>query len=386
MKKLMCFVLMMLALTGAAHADGWVEVKPGKDDLTRKEAKAFAAAFFAEKCGVEKKVFERAEWSIRYGHSTVETAEAAHWVISLEDSSDKQHCRYHTVRLTGPGEMIEWYAHGMGYDQADPGLLDYAKPVTPLSTDVQEEAVIALVREEMKKLGHRGELTFTATFAYDEHFNGGDIPVWLVQIDGASDGSWKAAVTHKGEVLSLVPYAQVFLESQTPGEEFWGATFEGAAFHEEQQLLYGIFEGTLSHEEKAAVTARWRPLVEAWIAAHPYYMNSPGWEHLVTVERVYGVPDDRAIPQEQAEILAGMALTLRLGDAYLQSREVCADYLVNDPAHPVWVFRFRRIKGLSREESRALTISNPEVTSMFNVTVDAYSGEVLGIEPTETIY
>ena len=386
MKRLICLVMMLMGLTCAAHADGWVEVKPGKADLTRKEAKAFAVAFFAEKCGVDPKVFEKAEWLIQYGHSTVEKADAAHWVISLQDSSDKQHRRSHSIRLTGSGEMIEWYAHGMGYNRAAPGLLDYATPVTPLPTDVQEDAVIALVREEMGKLGYMGELPVAATFAYDEHFNSGHIPVWLVQIDGAEDGSWKAAVTHKGELLSLVPYEQVFLENQTPGEDFWGATFEGAAYHEEQQLMYGIFEGTLSHEEKAAVTARWRPLVEKWIEEHPYYMNSPGWEHLVTIERIYGVPDDKAILQEQAEVLAGMALTLRLGDAYLQNRKVCADYLVNDPEHPVWVIRFRRIKGLSREESKALAISNPEVTSMFNVTVDAYTGEVLGIEPTETIY
>lgn len=386
MKKLICFALMMLVLFGAAHADSWVEVKPGKDDLTRKEAKAFAAAFFAKKCGVEEKVLQKAEWMILYGHSSVEKPDAAHWVISLEDSSDKQHRRSHSIWLTGPGEVIEWSAHGMTYDQADPGLLDYATPVTPLTTDVQETAVIALVREELERRGHKGELTFTATFAYDKHFNSGNIPLWLVQIDGAPDGAWKAAVTHKGELLSLVPYAQVFLENQTPGEHFWAATFEGQTYHEEQQLMYGIFEGTLSHEEKAEVTARWRPLVEKWIEEHPYYMNSPRWEYLLTIERVYGVPDEKTIPQEQAEILAGMALTLRLGDAYLPNREVCVDYLVNDPAHPVWVFRFRRIKGLSREERKALVISSPEVTPMFNVTVDAYSGEVLGIEPTETIY
>ena len=94
----------------------------------------------------------------------------------------------------------------------------------------------------------------------------------------------------------------------------------------------------------------------------------------------------RPSPEDEAQILAGMALTLQLGDAYLDRRDVRVDYLVNDPEHPVWVLRFGRIEGLSREESKALTINHPEVTSMYNVTVDAYSGEVLGIEATETIY
>ena len=106
----------------------------------------------------------------------------------------------------------------------------------------------------------------------------------------------------------------------------------------------------------------------------------------MTIERVYGVPDEKALTQSEAEMLAGIALNTHLGNAYLANREVRADYLVNDPAHPVWVMRFMRIDGLSREEYRALTINHREVTSMYNVTVDAYSGEVLGIEATETIY
>ena len=151
-------------------------------------------------------------------------------------------------------------------------------------------------------------------------------------------------------------------------------------------LFYDVIECSLTHEEKAEITARWRPLVEKWMAEHPYYLNNPGTEYIVTIERVYGVPDERAIPQSQAELLAGMALTCRLGDAYLSNRDVRVDYLVNDPEHPVWVFRFGRIDGLSREEYKHLTITAPETTSMYNVTVDAYSGEVLGIESTETIY
>ena len=81
-----------------------------------------------------------------------------------------------------------------------------------------------------------------------------------------------------------------------------------------------------------------------------------------------------------------MALTFHLGDAYLSNREVRVDYLVNDPARPVWVFRFGRIKGLGRDESKELTINHPEVTSMYNVTLDARTGEVLSIEETQTIY
>ena len=389
MKRLLCFVLMLAALSAHAFADGWVEVKPGKDDLTKAQVKEFVVKFFAEKCGVEESVLRKAEWTIQYGHSTVLTAEDAHWVV--DTYKIKGHSGLHYIYLTGPGELIKWGAHNVGeYDKAYPDLLDYATPVTPLPTDVQEDTVIALVRDEMEKLRFvkdASALTITPTFAYDEHFNiSGDIPVWLVLIEDGQGSRWKAAVSHKGDMLSLVPYKQVFRENRTPGEEFWAGTFEGVAAVEEMSLFYDVIECTLSHEEKAEITARWRALVEKCMAEHPYYLNNPGIEYIGTIERVYGIPDDKAIPQSDGEKLAGAALTEHLGDAYLSKRDVRVDYLVNDPEHPVWVFRFGRIDGLSREESKALTINHPEATSMYNVTVDAYTGEVLGIEATENIY
>ena len=390
MKKLLCAVLaVMLLLTCMAHADGWVEIKPGKGDLTKAQVKEFVVQFFAEKCGVEESVLRKAEWTIQYGHSTLLTAEDAQWVV--DTYKIKGHSGLHYIYLTGPGEVIKWGAHNVGeYDKAYPDLLDYATPVDPLPTDVQADAVIALTREEMVQQGFvkdASALTITPTFAYDEHFNtGGTIPVWLVLIEDGQGGRWKAAVSYKGDMLSLVPYEQAFLENRTPGEEFWAGTFEGVAAVEEKGLFYDVIECTLSHEEKAEITARWRVLVEAWMAEHPYYLNNPGMEYIVTIERVYGVPDDKAIPESEAQILAEIALNAHLGDAYLSKRDVRVDYLINDSEHPVWVFRFGRIKGLSREESKQLTINHPEVTSMYNVTVDARTGEVLGIEVTETIY
>ena len=388
MKKLMGIALLLAALSASALADGYVEVTPGKGDLTKAQVKAFAVSFFAEKCGVEESVLRKADWLIQYGHSTMETAEDAVWSVSARGI--KGHPDSHAMTLTGPGEMIRWSAHIGEYDKAYPELLDYAVPVEPLPTDVQADAVIALVREEMVQQGFvkdASALTITPTFAYDEHFNiGGDIPVWLVLIEDGQGGRWKAAVSHKGNMMSLVPYAQVFREGRTPGEDFWAGTFEGVQAVEEMSLFYDVIECNLSHEEKAEITARGRTLVEAWMAEHPYYMNRPGMEYIVTIERVYGVPDEKALTQSEAEMLAGIALNTHLGNAYLANREVRADYLVNDPAHPVWVMRFMRIDGLSREEYRALTINHREVTSMYNVTVDAYSGEVLGIESTETIY
>ena len=141
---------------------------------------------------------------------------------------------------------------------------------------------------------------------------------------------------------------------------------------------------TLSHEEKAEVTARWRPLVEKWIEEHPYYLNNPGMEYTVTIERVYGVPDDKAISESEAIKLAGAALTAHLGNAYLPDRDVRVDYLVTDPERPVWVIRFGR--PIQNGNFRQIIKENPDAASLFNVTLDARTGEALSIEATEKIY
>lgn len=388
LKKVFCLMLALAILSAHAFADDYVNVKLGKNDLIKAQVKAFVVSFFAEKCGVEESVLRKADWLIQYGHSTVETAEDAVWTVYTH--TIKGHSGVHAMTLTGPGEMICWEAHGAEYTLAYPGLLDSATVVTPLPTDIQADAVIALVRKEMVEQGFvkdASALTITPTFAYDEHFNiGGDIPVWLVLIEDGQGGQWKAAVSYKGDLLSLVPYAQAFREYRTPGEEFWAATFEGLAFIEERSLFYDVIECTISHEEKAEITARWRVLVEKWMAEHSYYLNNPGDEYVVTIERVYGVPDQKAIPETEAVKLAGAALTERLENAYLPNRDVRMDYLVNEPEHPVWVIRFGRIEGLSRDERKHLVMTAPETTSMFNVTIDAYTGRVLGVEATEKIY
>lgn len=381
MKKLLCTILAAGLLTAHALADDYVNVEPGKNDLTQAQAKDFAVAFFAEKCGVEESVLREAQWTIQFGHSTLETAEDAVW--SIYTRSIEGHPGVHHMNLTGPGEVIEWEAHGPTYDKPNPGLLDYATPVTPLPADAQAEAVIALVRAEMVKQGFTADasgLTITPVFAYDAHFNSGDIPVWLVQIDGLGNG-WKAAVTHKGELLSLVTAGQAFQVYTTEGEDFWAANFPGESYIAAREQLAGIQECTLSHAEKAEITAAWRPLVAAWIAEHPYYLNRPGVEYDMTFVHIYGVPDDKAIPQQKAEELAKDAVTEYLGgEAYHEARVIQADYFVTNPDKPVWYVRVGRPNKLDRETKDAARKENPDVTERFRIMIDAYSGEVYTVE------
>ncbi len=246
----------------------------------------------------------------------------------------------------------------------------------PLSTDIQQEAAVQLVAEALIQRGMAIDGTTDSHFAFSQHFNGGYIPVWLMQVN-VNGESWKAAVSHKGQLLSLVPSKQDFLCYATPEEDFWSVTFPGETYIEEQQHLTDVLECRISIEERAAHTARWRTLVENWMAEHPYYLNNPGIEYDVTFKSVYGVPDGSVISQEQAEEAAFAYLTgIAEGGLYLTDRTIRTDYFVTDPEHPQWCIRIGRALTLTRAEKDA----HPEAMNRYIVCVDAHCGEVISCE------
>lgn len=378
MKKLLCLLLAAI-LTAAmlpALADSFVSETPNAD-FTEQQARAFAVAFFCEKCGLSETDFDAAEWTATFGHSSMETADESRWTITVRIDG---HERRHYLHLTPAGEIILWGGHGAEYTVANPELLDSATLAEPLPSDIQKDAAVQLVMEELGKSGVSVDAPADDTeayFAFSQHFNGGHIPVWLVQVSGADGQAWKAAVTHKGQLLSLVPVQQDFLCFTTPGEVFWSATFPGETYIEEHQHLIDVLECRIPIEERAAHTARWRPLVEAWMAEHPYYLNNPDIEYAVTIQSVYGVPDGSVISQEQAEEAAFAHLAdISEGELYLTARTIRTDYFVTDPENPQWCIRVGRALQLSREEWKA----NPWARKRQMIRVDAHTGEIISCE------
>ncbi len=377
MRKIFAILLMLCLPFQLALADTFVAETPNAD-FTEQQARDFATAFFCEKCGLEEEILQAAEWTMTFGHSSVEPAEKSRWTISIKyECHGRMHTHY--LYLTPAGEVLEWSAHGAVYAVANPELLDSATLAEPLPTDIQKEAAVQLVLEELARNGVsiNAPSDIEASFAFSQHFNGGHIPVWLMQVSNASGEAWKAAVSHKGELLSLVPMQQDFLCFTTPEEQFWSVTFPGETYIEEQQHLIDVLECRISIEERAAHTARWRKLVEAWMAEHPYYLNNPGIEYDVTVKSVYGVPDGSVISQEQAEEAAFAHLAdIAEGELYLPTRTIRTDYFVTDPAHPQWMIRIGRALQISREERKA----NPWAMKRLMLRVDAHSGEVISCE------
>lgn len=221
MKKMLICLLVFILVNGIAVADTFVSVEVENDSLTAENVKDFSVAFFAEKFGIEKDGFENANWDITYGHSSVDASTEAYWSVSV--SSIAHHERIHYLKLSGSGDVIYWEAHGPGYEQIHPELLDSAVVTAPLDSDIQKDEVIQLVTEQMISLGYCDsvegqQLTTEAYFVYDDHFNSGKIPVWLVKIECHNGNLWKAAITHNGVILSLTEYDCDYTSYTTP----WG--------------------------------------------------------------------------------------------------------------------------------------------------------------------
>jgi hypothetical protein len=51
-------------------------------------------------------------------------------------------------------------------------------------------------------------------------------------------------------------------------EKFWESTFAVEIICQ-MNLLTGVIDGSLSLDERAKITAGWRPYVQQWIADHP---------------------------------------------------------------------------------------------------------------------
>lgn len=380
MKKMFIQLMVLILICSIAAADDFVTIKPGDGTLTEDEVKKFASAFFSKKCGIDEERFDNANWEIAFGHSSLESPAEAYWSISVR--SIKQHERIHYMELTEQGEILYWEAHGPGYVQENPGLLDNAVIVEPLESDIQQREVIQLVTEQMVSLGYSGpaesqQLIVEAYFVYDDHFNAGKIPVWLVKIELANGDLWKAAITHNGVILSLTEYNRDYVSYTTPGEDFWVVNFPGEEYFVERDILAGVLECTLSFEDRAFHTGRWRTLVLEWIDLHPYYLNNPGIEYEVAIENIYGIPDVGAISPEQAKENAIDYLNVWItDDLFITRRTIRTNYFVTDAVNPLWVIYISPARGLTRRE-RA---ENPSALKRYIVYVEAFSGLVSNIE------
>ncbi len=126
-------------------------------------------------------------------------------------------------------------------------------------------------------------------------------------------------------------------------------------------------------EDKKAVTDMLRPVILENMAENPDYADQT---RIFWATHFYGLPDEKAIPQEKAIEIGKAQLTTTFGLNNEQAAllgKVGLFYDVTDPENPLWKVTLRLNEGTG-EEAMAIGLS---ISGTYRVFIDAYTGEVL---------
>lgn len=275
-------------------------ILPQEGDIPYHAAKEAAIEILCTKFDVRRETLEASNVSsaFYYKEGTQHSADPIWHIDFLQpDAYSGRYC----VELSRTGDVLTYSGPGtLPFDGDD--WLKGAVEATPGPNDAPAEQVIQTTRNAASELGKHTEreidaMRAEARFLYHERFCNGKEPVWLVSLYADEELCYKGLCGYDGSYIDTVTGDKEFDRTLRFGffiEEELGVTFESFHFWE------------MTHEERAAFSKEWNPIIDAYLETHPYYTNRSDW--LIDVTRhVYGIPGDGDISQERAETIACQA-------------------------------------------------------------------------------
>lgn len=282
-------------------------------------------------------------------------------------------------------EQKAWYSEML----IDIGLLtsesDDAIHALPDTEDVQPEAAVAIAKQaviDAYGLAQNELDEYQVDISFETHASDWErrklryyISFW--REDG---GYYSCGVTRDGRIVD----SSIDPDAMSPVEErLWKTTFA----NENDLEAIGLFqEYAAEHvdpdrfvfdmwplEDKKAVTDLLRPVILENMAENPDYADLT---RMFWATHIYGLPDDRALPEGDAIALAAKSVQAEYGltDAQLQKLDrIGLFYEVTDPDAPLWKINLRMS---SREDE---TTYGMDFDDRYRVVIGAYSGEVLAV-------
>lgn len=370
-------IAFMLFFDQIALADRDVFLPVAQSKISQEEAKEVLIGFFAQRCSlpyecVEHTIREKeTECSLRFGYfgyGHIEHADTTPvWEAHLE-----LHGQEHDALFDSEGEILYWQSHGTEHHRNELDVWESAVRANPLETDATEEQILADVKTRLTETTaySRDEIDqfdYRTCFVYERHFNKGQIPVWLTYVYRNGSLIYKQANGYDGSFMCI----------NTPEADFGEYRTNLPSFGDTMGFPYSAwYGGTMTIEEKAARADQWRPVVEQWLKDYPYSAHSLGLAYDVTIRQTFGIPDDQAISQEQAEQIARTyAQHLGLSERFADLRKCAVNYLVTDPQKPVWRILVKA-PNITSEEKKKYRGIDESVFKAYVVEVHAYTGDV----------
>lgn len=283
------FVLLLLVsmifMSANAKADDERMITPTATDLQESYLRETAAAFFSIKCGIDKEKLMKVEMIMQLkqagywkrssvGKNEWHATGEPRWIIHVKSFPviQEPHEGAHFLHLDRSGKIIAWQAHGAEHSEINPDLMSNGSPAIPLSSDAQADEIIKRVQMELKEdygLDQVDTLAYEIAFVYEEHFNWGQIPVWIAHVYDGEALAYKGVYAYDGRNMSLVPADQDFRCYVTPDEEFFVSVY-GEHWADEAYKAASIIDGSASEADAREWLSDWSDLFREWAIQHPY--------------------------------------------------------------------------------------------------------------------
>lgn len=371
-------IAVLLLFSQIAMADSDVLFPISQSKLNVDEVKAVFIEHFARRCNLPwaevEKAFEAKEAKdglqfglFGYGYLP-DASTTPVWQAHL-----RLHGGVHYALLNAEGEILYWQSHGTEHYRNEPDVWETAVTATPLKTDASEDQILSDVK--LRLMENTGcskteieDFDYRMRFVYEKHFNEGNIPVWLTYVYDDNMLIYKQVNGYDGSFMCL----------NTPEEDFGEYRTNLPSFIDTMNFPHSDWWGdTMTIEEKAMQAEYWRPAVEQWLKDYPYSEESLGLVYDVTLRQTFGVPDDEAITQREAEQIArDYASHLGFSDLFFEQRKCRANYLVTDPEKPIWRILVRTPE-ISMEESKKYWGVDELLFREYVVEIDAYTRELV---------
>lgn len=389
------FVLIMVVLLSSVVALAWSLSQQYFEDVAQLQ---FSSGYYDDWGWEEKQKMV----DIMLEHGLITETEAAE--LSTEEAVDAYMIEHYgingrsdviglwSILETELGPINTWSLEQKAWCtemQIEIGLLtennDDSICTLPEKSDVQPDEAIAIAKAAIIEAygleadaldGHQVDIAFE-THASDWtrenlHYN---ISFW-----GDGMEYYTCSITRDGRIMDSTmdetcpsPAEQVQEKLQFANENDLEAIalFQQYANEHIQDGIYNFDFWPL--EDKKAVTDMLRPVILENMAENPDYADQT---RIFWATHYYGLPDEKAIPQEKVIEIAKSQLTTTFGLNANQAAligKVGLFYDVTDPDKPLWKVTLRLNEGTG-EEAMAIGLS---ISGTYRVFIDAYTGEVV---------
>lgn len=279
------------------------------------------------------------------------------WIIEFKNQT-LFHSRYRVI-LNKDGSVISYSApNGQPYFEDTTDSSFSLNEAIPNSYDASEDYIVNIAQKKyFDMLGNStaDNIGIEAHFIYDERYNSGFEPVWIVYFKtDTNETLYKMLFTYDGEYMDGVPYKFEFQNTYN----YYDVT--------DERFDYNFKD--YSVEERANFSIKWKRVVDEYAKMRPYYKNyNTLWYQ--STRSIYGIPSSDDVGQDEAKLIAqNYIASIGAQRSTVENREISFAFDVTDEEKPVWKVMLFGVNGSHQTQTDRMT---------YQVIINARTGEVI---------